>query len=128
MSAPQHQSAASQVYAHLAKYWPPKKQFDKNAVAECPLCQSAEETWTHLFQCQYKDAIAIQMLALTTFKQELLKLGTTPIVKQAIHYNIMQWCSMPTSSAPRIANSKIDEAICRAIEDQHCIGWDNFMK
>eukprot|EP00957_Ditylum_brightwellii_P177341 13508565-Ditylum_brightwellii.AAC.1 len=68
------------------------------------------------------------MLALTTFKSELLKLGTAPIIKQVMHYKIMQWCHMPTISAPRIANNEIGEAICGAIEDQHCIGWDNFMK
>eukprot|EP00957_Ditylum_brightwellii_P084055 6390376-Ditylum_brightwellii.AAC.2 len=27
-----------------------KKQLNKDAVADCPICQSAEETWTHLFQ------------------------------------------------------------------------------
>eukprot|EP00957_Ditylum_brightwellii_P186835 14226935-Ditylum_brightwellii.AAC.1 len=65
-----------------------KNHFNKNAVAECPICQSVEETWTHLFQCQHKDAIAIQMLALTTFKPELLKLGTAPITKQVMYYKI----------------------------------------
>eukprot|EP00957_Ditylum_brightwellii_P202331 15329694-Ditylum_brightwellii.AAC.1 len=40
----------------------------------------------------------------------------------------MQWCNMPTNSAPRISNDEIGETIHRAIEDQHCVGWDNFMK
>eukprot|EP00957_Ditylum_brightwellii_P017741 1336284-Ditylum_brightwellii.AAC.1 len=84
-----------------------KKHFDKNTVAECPICQSVEETWTHLFLCQHNNIITIQMLALTTFKSELLKLGTAPIIKQVMYYKITQWCNMPTSSAPRIPNDKI---------------------
>eukprot|EP00957_Ditylum_brightwellii_P194734 14833515-Ditylum_brightwellii.AAC.1 len=60
-----------------------KKQFNEDAVADCPICHSPEETWTHLFQCQHNNAIAIRTFAITTFKSELLKLGTAPIVKQA---------------------------------------------
>eukprot|EP00957_Ditylum_brightwellii_P004339 329330-Ditylum_brightwellii.AAC.1 len=105
-----------------------KKQFNKDAVADCPICQSAEETWTHLCQCQHDDTIAIRPLAITTFKSELLTLGTSPIIKQVMYYKIMQWCNMPPYSALRIATDTIGEAIHRAIEDQHCIGWDNFMK
>eukprot|EP00957_Ditylum_brightwellii_P186238 14178103-Ditylum_brightwellii.AAC.1 len=62
------------------------------------------------------------MLALTTFKSELLKLGTAPVIKQVMYYKIMQWCNMSTYSALRVANDEIGETIQGAIEDQHCIG------
>eukprot|EP00957_Ditylum_brightwellii_P006295 477697-Ditylum_brightwellii.AAC.1 len=73
-----------------------KKQFNKDEVADCSICQSAEETCTHLVQCQHGNAIRIQMLALTTVKPELLKLGTASIIKQVMHCKITQWCNMPT--------------------------------
>eukprot|EP00957_Ditylum_brightwellii_P178657 13607833-Ditylum_brightwellii.AAC.1 len=49
-----------------------KKIFDENAVDGCPVCQTTEETWTHLFQYQHEDALAIRTLAITMLKSELL--------------------------------------------------------
>eukprot|EP00957_Ditylum_brightwellii_P085760 6524266-Ditylum_brightwellii.AAC.1 len=65
-----------------------QKKIDENAANECPVCLTMEETWAHLFQYQHANAIAIRMLAITTFK-----LG-----------------------------------VQSAVEDQHWIGWNNFMK
>eukprot|EP00957_Ditylum_brightwellii_P113598 8660665-Ditylum_brightwellii.AAC.1 len=36
-----------------------KKKIDENAVDDCPVCLTTEETWTHLFQCQHEDTLAI---------------------------------------------------------------------
>eukprot|EP00957_Ditylum_brightwellii_P047145 3580240-Ditylum_brightwellii.AAC.1 len=47
------------------------------------------------------------MLALTTYKSELLKLGTAPIMKQAMYYKIAQWCNMPTCSAPELLTTRL---------------------
>eukprot|EP00957_Ditylum_brightwellii_P200130 15256622-Ditylum_brightwellii.AAC.1 len=36
-----------------------KKKFDENADDDCPVCQTTEETWAYLFQCQHEYALAI---------------------------------------------------------------------
>eukprot|EP00957_Ditylum_brightwellii_P140079 10673679-Ditylum_brightwellii.AAC.1 len=105
-----------------------KKKFDENAVDGCPVCQTTEEIWMYLFQCQHEDAIAIQTLAITMFKSELLKLGTAPIIKQVLCYKIAQWCAMPALPIPIIADDSMGEVVRSTVEDQHLIGWNNFMK
>eukprot|EP00957_Ditylum_brightwellii_P038094 2880914-Ditylum_brightwellii.AAC.1 len=59
-----------------------KKKFDQNAVANCPVCVSQEETWQHIFQCLHADSIAIKTLAITQFNSDLIKLGTAPILRE----------------------------------------------
>eukprot|EP00957_Ditylum_brightwellii_P206574 15349062-Ditylum_brightwellii.AAC.1 len=36
-----------------------KQTFNEDAVADCPVCDAKKETWTHMFQCQHEDYIAI---------------------------------------------------------------------
>eukprot|EP00957_Ditylum_brightwellii_P193155 14707688-Ditylum_brightwellii.AAC.1 len=57
-----------------------KLNFDEEDVADCPICHSAKETWTHIFQCQHSDFIVTQNLAITVFKSKLLRLETVQII------------------------------------------------
>eukprot|EP00957_Ditylum_brightwellii_P094031 7159489-Ditylum_brightwellii.AAC.1 len=56
-----------------------KQISNKDTVTDCPVCNETKETWTHMFQCQHKNSIAIQTLAVTTFRSTLLKLETALI-------------------------------------------------
>eukprot|EP00957_Ditylum_brightwellii_P153111 11654478-Ditylum_brightwellii.AAC.1 len=62
------------------------------------------------------------------FKSGLLKLGTAPITKQVLCYKIAQWCTMPPLTTLIIADDDIGDVVQSAVEDQHRIGWNNFMK
>eukprot|EP00957_Ditylum_brightwellii_P193156 14707688-Ditylum_brightwellii.AAC.2 len=35
---------------------------------------------------------------------------------------------MPVPETPQVAEDEIGKVVNRAVEDQHIIGWDNFMK
>eukprot|EP00957_Ditylum_brightwellii_P210249 15364735-Ditylum_brightwellii.AAC.1 len=105
-----------------------KQKCNEDVVGDCPICHATKETWTHLFQCSNDDSIAIHALAIRKFWSKLIKLNTAPIMKQVLCYKIGQWCEMPMSPAPRIAEDEIGEVMRRAIEDQHVIGWDNMVK
>eukprot|EP00957_Ditylum_brightwellii_P065418 4962527-Ditylum_brightwellii.AAC.1 len=59
-----------------------KQNFYKDAVADCPICCTENETWTHMFQCPHDDAISLRSLALTKFKSALIKMRTAPIIRQ----------------------------------------------
>eukprot|EP00957_Ditylum_brightwellii_P203128 15333328-Ditylum_brightwellii.AAC.1 len=43
-------------------------------------------------------------------------------------YKIVQWCGMTTGPILRIAEDRIGEILCGAVDGQQTIGWDNFMK
>eukprot|EP00957_Ditylum_brightwellii_P041014 3105505-Ditylum_brightwellii.AAC.1 len=105
-----------------------KKQIDKNAVNTSPICLDAEETWRHLFQCQYKDSIAIRTVALTLFKSELLQIKTTPILQEVLYYKVAQWCKLPSTPVPLIPDDEVGYMIRDAVEAQNKIGWDNCIK
>eukprot|EP00957_Ditylum_brightwellii_P002371 181426-Ditylum_brightwellii.AAC.1 len=105
-----------------------KKKIDETAANECPVCLTTEETWMHLFQCQHVDAIAIRMLTITMFKSGLLKLETASIIKQVLCYKIAQCCKMLPLPTLFIADNDIGDVVQSAVEDQHQIGWNNFMK
>eukprot|EP00957_Ditylum_brightwellii_P172750 13151300-Ditylum_brightwellii.AAC.1 len=77
-----------------------KKIIDENAVTDCPVCMSQEESWQHMFQCAHEDSVAIKTLAITTLKSELIKLETAPIVRNVLCYKIAQWCKMPPPMVP----------------------------
>eukprot|EP00957_Ditylum_brightwellii_P108377 8267823-Ditylum_brightwellii.AAC.1 len=59
-----------------------KKKINENAVADCPVCVSQEESWQHLFQYTHANSVAIKTFALTAFKSELIKLETAPILRK----------------------------------------------
>eukprot|EP00957_Ditylum_brightwellii_P119282 9100230-Ditylum_brightwellii.AAC.1 len=105
-----------------------KKKINANAVADCPVCESQEESWQHLFQCMHADSLAIKTLALTAFKSELIRLETAPILCKVLCYKIAQCCKLPPLTAPHIPNDKIGDIVRDIVEDHQIIGWDNFMK
>eukprot|EP00957_Ditylum_brightwellii_P200787 15305929-Ditylum_brightwellii.AAC.1 len=81
-----------------------------------------------MFRCAHEDSVAIKTLAITTFKSELIKLETAPIMRNVICYKIAQWCKMPPPMVPRIPDDDVGDVIRDAVEDQQIIGWDNLMK
>eukprot|EP00957_Ditylum_brightwellii_P069346 5264460-Ditylum_brightwellii.AAC.1 len=83
-----------------------KKQINKNAADTCLICLDAEETWRHLFQCQYEDSIAIRTLALTLFKSDLLRLETAPILREVLYHKVAQWCKLPSIPVPLIPDGE----------------------
>eukprot|EP00957_Ditylum_brightwellii_P134721 10270916-Ditylum_brightwellii.AAC.1 len=91
--------------------------FYEDDVVDCPVCHSSTETWSRIFQCQYRDFIDIQTLAITTFKSKLLKLDTAPIIKQVLCYKIAPWCNMLELEILQIAEDEIGEAISSEVKD-----------
>eukprot|EP00957_Ditylum_brightwellii_P162075 12339534-Ditylum_brightwellii.AAC.1 len=81
----------------------------EDAVADCTICLSHEETWTHLIQCQHTDSVALRTLAITAFKFALIKLETAPILRDVLCYKVAQWCKMPPLNVPRIPNDEVGE-------------------
>ena len=57
-----------------------------------------------------------------------MKKSTAPILKAVLCYKIAQWCHMAPAPVPIIPDDEVGEIIRDAIEDQHIIGWDNFLK
>eukprot|EP00957_Ditylum_brightwellii_P023101 1742893-Ditylum_brightwellii.AAC.1 len=76
-----------------------KQKFHKEAVANCPICCAENETWMRMFQCPHEDAITLRSLAITK-------------------------CIIP----PRIPSDPTGLKLCNAVESQHDLGWNNFMK
>eukprot|EP00957_Ditylum_brightwellii_P047494 3606936-Ditylum_brightwellii.AAC.1 len=105
-----------------------KQTFNEDAVDDCPVCNATKGTWTHMFQCEYKDSIARRTHTVTMFRSILLKLETEPINKHIMCHKILQWCGMTTGPAPRIADGKIGVILCSAVDNLQTISWDNFMK
>eukprot|EP00957_Ditylum_brightwellii_P072710 5526381-Ditylum_brightwellii.AAC.1 len=68
-----------------------KQTFNEDTVADCPVCNATKETWTHMFQCQHEDSIAIQTPADAMFKSILLELKTVLIIKYIKCYKNAQW-------------------------------------
>eukprot|EP00957_Ditylum_brightwellii_P177547 13523605-Ditylum_brightwellii.AAC.1 len=62
------------------------------------------------------------------FKSGLLKLGNVPIIKQVLCYETAQWCTMTPLPTLIIAYNAIGDVVQSAVENQHQIGWNNFMK
>eukprot|EP00957_Ditylum_brightwellii_P166218 12653742-Ditylum_brightwellii.AAC.1 len=39
-----------------------------------------------------------------------------------------QWCKMPGIMPPRVPSDPTCSELCNAVESQHELGWNNFMK
>eukprot|EP00957_Ditylum_brightwellii_P194774 14835971-Ditylum_brightwellii.AAC.1 len=79
-------------------------------------------------KCGHNDAIAIRSLAVIKFKADLSKFKTCPIIKQVLIYKVPQWCKLPLNGAPLVPGDATGIALHQAIDKQHKIGWDNFIK
>eukprot|EP00957_Ditylum_brightwellii_P027408 2072258-Ditylum_brightwellii.AAC.1 len=105
-----------------------KQKFYKDAVAGCPICCAENETWTHMFQCPHDNALSLRSLALTKFKSSLIKMSTAPIIWQVLYYKVAQWCRLPTITPLRILSDSTGNILRDAVDTQHDLGWQNFMK
>eukprot|EP00957_Ditylum_brightwellii_P155071 11804033-Ditylum_brightwellii.AAC.1 len=131
--APEHQTLHTQIW--LIKFmhnWlntgSQKQKFHEDTVADCPVCCAEDEMWMHMFQCPHNDAILLRSLALTKFKSSLIKIQTAPIIQQVLYYKVSQWCKMLSLQPPRILTDIAGTKLCNAVETQHDLGWNNFMK
>eukprot|EP00957_Ditylum_brightwellii_P103776 7905806-Ditylum_brightwellii.AAC.1 len=82
----------------------------------------------HMFQCPHEDAISLCSLAIMKFKSSLIKIHTAPIIQQVLYYKVAQWYKMPCILPPRIPSNPTGLKLCNAVETQHELGWNNFMK
>eukprot|EP00957_Ditylum_brightwellii_P122365 9331885-Ditylum_brightwellii.AAC.1 len=82
----------------------------------------------HMFQCPHEDAILLRSLSITKFKSSLIQIHTAPIIQQVLYYKVAQWCKMLCILPSRIPIDPTGSMLCNAVETQHELGWNNFMK
>ena len=53
---------------------------------------------------------------------------TSPALRTLLRYKLSKWLKLDHGPPPRIYNDKLGRLLSGALEEQHDIGWDNFMK
>lgn len=99
-----------------------KKQ---QASAACPRCGFSPETVQHISQCTQKYSTRIWHKHLRQMDTWLRKQDTDPDITRAVILALPRWRAGALTSA--FCPQSVSTSVKEAIQDQHRIGWDNFM-
>ena len=99
------------------------------ATDKCPLCESAKESWEHVYQCNNEHAVRERKVYLNTIKESLDKLHTHPSLRELV-LNILQQLSdkqTPTFTPPTNPD-EVESLMPALFTSQTRIGWKCFLK
>jgi hypothetical protein len=91
----------------------------------CPRCSLSVETVDHARVCSSSMAVTHRVSLLNNFPQEILCLGTSPMILPTFEYKLSITLDIPnkTQTATSSTHSSIPTSILIAIHHQNLIGW-----
>jgi hypothetical protein len=88
----------------------------------CPLCNSPDETTSHVILCKDRRAKTKLSLLLLSLEKHMIEKDTEPSLGKAILQRLQEW--RQSSRFKPIQGSRI---LRRAVKEQDVIGWENFL-